>query len=155
MQNRLTFYKSSTIRANCYPWKDMGRSVPAPDGWAWSVLHIEACYAPLTASTAKASTEPGSLRMVGSEPGRKHNDKCEIWGGKLRSAASVMQIAWNQSHVTKVSSRQTWRVSHLTNQIAEMDLASMLLTSILPPRGVFISLLSSGLSRQTKNQNMA
>lgn len=80
---------------------------------------------------------------------------CEIWGGKLRSAASLMKIAWNQSNITKVSSRQMCHVSHLTNQIAEMDLESMLLTSILPPRGAFISLLSSGLSRQTKNQNMA
>lgn len=95
----------------------MGRAIPAPDGWAWWVLHIEACYAPLTASTAKASTEPGSLRMVGSEPGRKQNVKQQImWNS---------QIAWNQSNVTKVNSRQTCHVS-LTNQIAEMDLASML-----------------------------
>lgn len=75
---------------------------------------------------------------------------------RWRFAASVMQIALNQRNVTQVSSRQTCRVSLITNQIAEMDLASMLLTSILPPRGVvFFLFVFSDLLRQTRNQKMA
>lgn len=78
--------------------------------------------------------------MVGSGPERKKkktNVKQHMMLDGWRFAASVMQIAQNQSNVTQVSSRQTCHVSVMTNQIAEMDLASMLLTSILPPRGVF------------------
>lgn len=65
------------------------------------------------------------------------NVKQHMMLDRWRFAASVRQIAQNQSNVTQVSSRQTCQVSIMTNQIAEMDLASMLLTSILPPRGVF------------------
>lgn len=96
--------------------------------------------------------------MVGSEPERKQNDKCETTYDvdRWRFAASVMQIAQNQSNVTQVSSGQTCHVSLMTNQIAEMDLASMLLTSILPPRGVFFLLfVFSDLLTQTRNQKMA
>lgn len=85
------------------------------------------------------------------------NVKQHMMLDRWRWAASVMQIAQNQSNVTQVSSRQTCHVSLMTNQMAEMDLASMLLTSILPPRevGFFILLVFSDLLRQTRNQKMA